>query len=72
MAERLDRGDVYFVSRFAEGRERDQVIFRKIFQSVIDDDRPANDFRMRKFLAGDQDFHHRTFISKSGSFCPAK
>jgi hypothetical protein len=72
MAKGLDRGNVFFLSGMAKGSEGDQVIFCKIFQPVIDDDRSADDLRMGEFLAGDQDFHHRIFISKTNGFCPAK
>jgi hypothetical protein len=72
MTERLDRRNIFLISRLAECREGDQVIFGKMFQPVVDENRPADDFRMREFLAGDQYLHHRTFIPESGWSCPAK
>ncbi len=38
------------------------MIFRKIFQAVIDDNRSSDDFGMREFLASEKNLHDEIFM----------
>jgi hypothetical protein len=44
MTERLDRGDETIISLFAECGQRDEMILREVFHTVIDDYRSTYDF----------------------------
>jgi len=38
------------------------MIFRKIFQAVVDDNRSSDDFGMREFLASEKNLHDEIFM----------
>jgi len=43
------------------------MIFRKIFQAVVDDNRPTDDFGMREFLASEKNLHGEIFLHSAFS-----
>ena len=43
------------------------MIFRKIFQAVVDDNRSSDDFGMREFLASEKNLHDEIFLHSAFS-----
>jgi hypothetical protein len=43
------------------------MIFRKIFQAVVDDNRSSDDFGMREFLASEKNLHGEIFLHSAFS-----